>query len=394
MIKDAVRRIALVCLAWAVMSGVAFAANPADLIGTPMTLPAPWWLFKVLLMLTFFIHLVLINIVLGSVLVAVISNRSPMQDATELGRGLSFGPKTFALAVNFGVAPYLFIQVLYSSVLYPSIVIMAVWWVCIAVFAMLGYYGLYVVCDDKKAGLFWKRVVLTLTALLLLTVAFLFVSANTLMLRPDRWVAWYENPHGTFLNVGDPTFLPRYLHVVVGSLSIGGLVLAWRGRLGRRFSGAAAQLSEQRTRSGLSWFFYASLLQAMVGVFFLFMQPVAVRNMFLGQNPLATGLLLLAAGILVFSLAMARQGRLKPVTGAALVIVMLMVCIRDIVRDAQLTPHTQGMLGEGLFMFKGQSAALALFLVCACLAAIVIVYLARLAIKLFARPNASGSVEG
>lgn len=393
MIKDAVKRLALVCAAWAIMPGVAMAADPAELVASSMMLPAPWWLFKVLLLLTFFIHLVLVNTVLGTVLVTVISGGGGSAGPGAHGNGLSFTPKTFALAVNFGVAPYLFIQVLYSNFLYPSIVIMAVWWVCIAVFAMMGYYGLYIVCDDKKAGPFWKRVVLTLTALLLLAVAFLFVSANSLMLRPDRWFGWYENPHGTFLNVGDPTFLPRYLHVVVGSLSVGGLVLAWRGCLGKRYFNTAMPIADQRIQSGLNWFFYASLLQVAVGVFFLFMQPENVRDMFLGQDIFATGLLALALAALVFALVMSRRGRLRFTTAAAVLIFILMVCIRDVVRDAQVNPYMHGAK-EGLFMFNGQGAALVLFLVCAGLAATSVVYLARLAIKLFVRPHESGSVEG
>lgn len=135
-------------------------------------------------------------------------------------------PKVLALAVNFGVAPFLFLQVLYGHFLYPSIVLMAVWWMFVALFAMLAYYGLYV--SDGAVRPARRTPILFLSALLLLMTAFLLSNASTLMLRPDFWFRWFSEPHGHLLNTSDPTLFPRYLHILLASLAVGGLTMAWR----------------------------------------------------------------------------------------------------------------------------------------------------------------------
>lgn len=170
-----------------------------------MALPVPSGFLKVLLLLTFFVHLVLVNVLLGSVILSVIDRRA---SASDRKGGVAFMPKVLALAVNFGVAPFLFLQVLYGHFLYPSIVLMAVWWMFVALFAMLAYYGLYV--SDGAVRPARRTPILFLSALLLLMTAFLLSNASTLMLRPDFWFRWFSEPHGHLLNTSDPTLFPRY----------------------------------------------------------------------------------------------------------------------------------------------------------------------------------------
>ena len=134
--------IAVMALGMFLWAAAAYASPEAPrLLSPPMALPVPSGFLKVLLLLTFFVHLVLVNVLLGSVILSVIDRRA---SASDRKGGVAFMPKVLALAVNFGVAPFLFLQVLYGHFLYPSIVLMAVWWMFVALFAMLAYYGLYV----------------------------------------------------------------------------------------------------------------------------------------------------------------------------------------------------------------------------------------------------------
>lgn len=212
---------ALVTLLWA---AAAHASPEASrLLSPPMALPVPSGFLKALLLLTFFVHLVLVNVLLGSVILSVVDRRV---SASDRKGGVAFMPKVLALAVNFGVAPFLFLQVLYGHFLYPSIVLMAVWWMFVALFAMLAYYGLYV--SDGAVRPARRTPILFLSALLLLMTAFLLSNASTLMLRPDFWFRWFSEPHGHLLNTSDPTLFPRYLHILLASLAVGGLTMAWR----------------------------------------------------------------------------------------------------------------------------------------------------------------------
>lgn len=375
---------ALVMLVWA----AAAHASPeaARLLSPPMALPAPSGFLKLLLLLTFFVHLVLVNILLGSVILSVIDRWGSASDGKK---GMAFLPKVLALAVNFGVAPFLFLQVVYGNFLYPSIVLMAVWWMAVALFAMLAYYGLYV--SDGAVRPSRRAPVLFLSALLLLMTAFLLSNASTLMLRPDLWFRWFSEPHGHLLNVTDPTLFPRYLHILLASLAVGGLTMAWRAQWSRRDPETDAGEAERRFRRGLGWFFYVSLAQIPVGLLFLFTLPAGVRDGFLGGDALSTAALGLALSGLCIALVLARQGRLKHAGAAALGVILVMVCVRGMVRDAMLQPYVAASQDPtALAMPHGQTAALWLFLIAAALVVAVLVWLGRV---LFHALNRSGSSE-
>ena len=145
---------------------------------------------------------------------------------------------------------------------------MAVWWMFVALFAMLAYYGLYV--SDGAVRPARRTPILFLSALLLLMTAFLLSNASTLMLRPDFWFRWFSEPHGHLLNTSDPPLFQRYLHILLASLAVGGLTMAWRARWSKRDPEVDREEAERRFRRGLDWFFYVSLAQVPVGLLFLF----------------------------------------------------------------------------------------------------------------------------
>ncbi|MFR1532971.1 MAG: hypothetical protein ACLSTO_04485 [Bilophila wadsworthia] len=178
--------------------------------------------------------------------------------------------------MNFGVAPFLFLQVLYGHFLYPSIVLMAVWWMFVALFAMLAYYGLYV--SDGAVRPARRTPILFLSALLLLMTAFLLSNASTLMLRPDFWFRWFSEPHGHLLNTSDPTLFPRYLHILLASLAVGGLTMAWHARWSKRDPEVDREEAERRfAGAGLVFTFPGA---GSVGLLFLFTLPPDVRGLF------------------------------------------------------------------------------------------------------------------
>jgi len=48
-------------------------------------------------------------------------------------------PSTFALGVTFGIAPLLFVQVLYGNLIYSSSILMGVFWLLIIPFIIIAY---------------------------------------------------------------------------------------------------------------------------------------------------------------------------------------------------------------------------------------------------------------
>jgi len=113
-----------------------------SLIPVPDTIPAHWIIFESLDILTFMIHILIINVALGGSLIILFS-RFKKQDLpldTSIGGSLVMKiPSTFALGVTFGIAPLLFVQVLYGNLIYSSSILMGVFWLLIIPFIIIAY---------------------------------------------------------------------------------------------------------------------------------------------------------------------------------------------------------------------------------------------------------------
>ena len=99
-----------------------------------MPLPAPVWLLRTLLLLTFFLHVLFMNCLLGGTAIALVcrmrrkSSEFSARLAGDLGQIL---PSVFAFTITLGVAALLFLQVLYGQFLYASSILVGVPWLAI-----------------------------------------------------------------------------------------------------------------------------------------------------------------------------------------------------------------------------------------------------------------------
>jgi len=350
--------------------------NPAGLIPSPDPIPVAWGWFHVLLLFTFVVHLLVMNTMLGSGIIALLSHlrgRSETRsDSEDISRTL---PYAIAFAVNTGVAPLLFLQVLYGHLFYASSILMGVYWISIVGILILAYYSAYLY-DFKYETLAGGRVFLIgLSVLIFLFIAFLFSNNLTLMLEPSRWEIYFERPEGTFLNLMEPTLLPRYLHFVVASVAVGGLFLAWMGHFKK--AGDSRRNGLAQTERGLKWFSNATLIQLLVGFWFLLSLPDEVMTRFMGERLPDTLLFMAALTGVVLSLFFGFNSRLVPATLSLFGTVVLMALVRDLVRQAYLDPffHVSSL------RVVPQYSPLAVFLGCLVLGLFVVVWVLRLAAK-------------
>ena len=307
----------------------------ARLIPAPDAIPvASGWL-QVLLLLTFTLHLLCMNAMLGGAIIALVSDlykrHAPHPLARQVSRHL---PYTIAFTVNLGVAPLLFLQVLYGHLMYTSSVLMAVYWLAVILLVMIAYYSAYLYDFKFEALGAARRLPIAVAVVLLLAAGFVFSNNMTLMLVPGRWTAYFANPHGTLLNLGEPTLIPRYLHFMTASVAVGGLFLA----LVAHFKTAEAD-RPLKVRSGLRWLAGGTGVQMLVGLWFLLRLPRPVMMLFMGGDALATGLLVLGLAGAVLAMMFGFRGRLWPAAAAALATVVDMVMMRDLVRSAYLAPY-------------------------------------------------------
>jgi hypothetical protein len=317
----------------------------------PMPLPAPVWLLRTLLLLTFFLHVLFMNCLLGGTAVALVctmrrkSSAFSARLAGDLGRLL---PSVFAFTITLGVAPLLFLQVMYGHLLYASSILIGVPWLAIIGMVVLAYYGVYIfstiLATTKGHEPNGKTtVVLALVLLLLASIGFVYSNNFTLMLAPERWLDLYHsNASGWNLNWLEPSLLPRYLHFVLGSLAVSGLGLLVMG-LRQREEGYRQWLIAQ----GSLLFTGTTLLNFGVGFWFLVKLPSSVRLAFVGGNGLATallgvGMLLPLAAVAHLIMAKAHQSPTRQLAigiSCGLLTVAAMVIMRDVLRNLALAPH-------------------------------------------------------
>lgn len=313
----------------------------------PTGLPAPVWLLQGLMVFTFILHLLPMNLILGGgFATAWAAWRGKALAARGDARGRHYEelaarvvkllPVATAFTITLGIAPLLFLQVLYGQLFYTSSVLMAWIWLAVIGLLMIGYYGYYGVLHTKEI-LSLKTALLSFgSAVVFLVIGFIFTNNLTLMMRPEKWSGMYAaNPYGTHWNLDDPTLWPRYLHFVVASVAFTGVFLAILGMIQKRKDPEAGEFTGGL---GARLFGVATVAQLAVGLWFLFSLPERVRSAFLGGGPADT---LLLWGSVTVALAAMPLMRRKPLWGAAAVSLTIagMAVVRQRVLTLTLAPY-------------------------------------------------------
>ena len=251
----------------------------------PNPLPAPYWVFKLLLIVTFFLHILAMNFLLGGAVLALVSkwrlrkqvdgNRVFFDVAKKL-------PVFLPATITLGIAPLLFVQVLYGQFFYTSSIIMAWPWFFVLLLLTLAYYGFYYVSfhSGKRPGR--AGVVMLFSVILVCLIGFVYSNNLTLSLVPSRWGAkYFANPSGWHLNLSEPTLIPRFLHFFIAAVAVGGLLLVFVSLANWNRD---REYARQLLRFGGRAFMYATMAQFLVGVWFLVSLPREMLMLFTGNG--------------------------------------------------------------------------------------------------------------
>lgn len=305
-----------------------------SLVPTPDTLPVAAGYFELLLLLTFPLHLLFMNAMIGGTVIALWAHfqRKPVHErlAYKIAQAL---PLLIAFTINFGVPPLLFVQVIYGHLIYSSSILMGIFWLSVIPILMTVYYAAYFY--DFKFWSLGRRGLPVLMAAggLMLAIGFLFSNNMTLMLVPDTWRAYFGADSGTVLNLSEPTLWPRYLHMMIGATAIGGLSIACLGRLWQRDD---PQVSELAKDIGLRLFAAATCVQILVGIWFLMALPADILLQFMGRNALASLVFMSALVCVVAVLFLAWKKALVWCASLSVVLLYLMTFMRAFVREGYL----------------------------------------------------------
>lgn len=362
--------------------------DPRQLIPSvdPAPLPAPAWLFQTLLFVTFLLHLLPMNFLVGGGFSSLyLKLRRPGDDhGKQLGDDLRrMLPTVVAATVTLGVAPLLFLQVLYGQLFYSSSILIGSAWLLIVPLLIFAYYSFY--RDSFSSA---SRLLILLAWLAVIYTGFTLSYNNQLLADPSAWPGHFSlESAGRFAFGGEllgTVFASRWLHMMTGAIAVTGL---WFFIMGLAKSNSDATYARFLKRRGAAWFLWGTVASIITGFWFLFAIPETLREDFMNghMNGGLTWMLTLPLSLLAaFMLRAAggRQGAGAPgKLGLVLAFISLlsMIWLRHNLRAASLEQSLGFRVGD--LPSSPQWGVLGLFLLVFLIGLIVLFWMLRFALS-------------
>jgi len=306
----------------------------------PMGLPFYPLVFQGLMVLTFALHILMINMVVGGLLLALwgrfIARGYPQRLSTALAKSATIN---LSIAVVLGVAPLLFVQVIYDPLWYSANLLSAWWAMVFLLLVTLGFlaaYVLYLKCEGKavlslKVGLF------SLTALV--SAGAIMHMLNMESLQPQMWGAWFSG-EGTLATSGwafKAFALGRFGHFMMPALiNIGVLLMLYAWYFARR-PDADRDYLQWVGKLGGGLVRFGMIAQMAFGLWWLFELPGSLHFLYHPGFHFGTTMAVVAIG-LMFWVSFAPLKRAPLAALISLLAVLSMGVTREALRMAYLKP--------------------------------------------------------
>jgi len=342
------------------MNGIELMPIMAVAGGPGMSIPAPYWLFTLLHWLTFALHLIAMNILFGGALFLLLARPQSLRDEL-LPAVTSFLPTVMAAAITLGVAPLLFLQVIYGRFFYSASIVSAWNWFLIIPVLIVVYYLLYLVAMNRRISPGTKFKLLILAVIGFIYVSYTFTMISDLAEKPELWQALYQSSPGGFsLNPSFMETIFRWLHIATGALAVAGLFMMLMA-LHRK----GLQSRQAILRRGGKIFVHGVIVGVLLGLIYIFTLDSEIIGKLLRSPALhaliAALMLNIIALILVFKAVSSQRPHIKVWTSAVLVFfgIFCMVIARHILRLIYL----QGDFNPGGLQVSPQWSVFVVFLV-------------------------------
>lgn len=240
---------------------------PRDL---PLPLPLAEGTLKVMLALTFLVHIFFVNLMVGGSFVVValewLGLRKPRFDALahKVAETVTVNK---SLAVVMGIGPLLCINLVYTMQWYSANALTGHAWLLIiptVISAFLLTYLHKYMWERWSHGSAkrWHLALGALAAAHFLFIPLIFLANINLMLYPGEW----EKVRGFFSSLVIGNVAPRYAHFLLASIALSGLFLAgWLGRRGAKLDVAPGFTHAELRRVFYRVAFFATAAQFLIG---------------------------------------------------------------------------------------------------------------------------------
>lgn len=224
-------------------------------------LSAPPWLITVLHILTLTLHFVAMNFLVGGIIIVLWGKfQNRWEDPTVKTFARLF-PVATAATVTLGVAPLLFVQLVYGRQVYSASIVSGWFWMMIIPAVILSYYFFYGAASVKETVTPWrKQLYLTLGLIGLFYVSLVYSSVFSMAERPATIASLYgAQQSGLAWNTDIGDYFLRWLHMILGAITVGGFFI---GLLSRDNPGAF--------KVGKGFFLWGMVSAAVAGFAYLF----------------------------------------------------------------------------------------------------------------------------
>jgi hypothetical protein len=324
-------------------------------------LAAPLWLVTLLHLVTLTLHFVAMNFLLGGVIVVLYAAVKKRWDDPTLMRFVRLFPMAMAATVTLGVAPLLFLQLVYPRQIYAAAIISGWFWLGVIGAVIVAYYALYRASMRGERTGKVSKAALGVAVLGLLYVSLVYSSVFSMAERPELMATVYaQNQAGTTVNPAVADYGLRWLHMLLGAITVGGFFVGWLG-----------QDRPEVYRIGKHVFIGGTVAASMAGMFYL----VTLKDIMLpfmkspGIWAVMAGMMLSVAAIWFFWI------KRFWLAALSLFVSMLgMVYARHTVRLLRL----DGTFDPASWRVATQWSPLVLFLVCFVIMLAVVAWMLRL----------------
>ncbi len=199
---------------------------PKDL---PLDLPLPEWLLVTLLIVSFLLHIIFINLMVGGSIVTLwaqikgLKNKEYDTFAHEIAKTITVNK---SIAVVLGVAPLLSITTLYTIYFYSANALTGFAWIMIIPLVTIAFLLTYLhkytwstFENNRKLHIG----IMALAVAIFLFIPLIFLTNVNLMMFPEKW----GTVQGFLSALMLPNVFPRYLEFLGACIAVTGIFIVW-----------------------------------------------------------------------------------------------------------------------------------------------------------------------
>lgn len=357
-----------------------------QLLKDPMGVPFYPVVFQALMVLTFALHILFVNLSLGTTFLAALGSLKGGERWGRLAGGMTqAATANVSAAILLGVAPLLFVQVIYDPFWYASSNLSAAWAIGFIFILMAGYASLYLARERQGDA---SSAFAGFAFAMFLLAGFIMHVLGFQLLQPEKWLGWYTS-HGAASTAGTVLHefsLPRFLHFIVPAFAATGVFLMLYSWYFRARADADAAYLDWAGRLGAKMAFHATTIEVVTGLLWLMVLP---RDLRFHAHPLFILGVVLGLALLGFLYFVQKQEKdhhrfAWPAAAGMIVTVLEMAAAREALRVRYLARFGYTILDHRLNLDWGSTT---LFFVTFVLCLVVLAYILAVAFQ-------SGRVAG